>query len=51
MGARMNIQIGREAPDFTAEAYYQGDVRKISRSDYTGMWVLLFFYPADFSTV
>ena len=47
----MNIRIGREAPDFTTEAYYQGEVKKIRRSDYSGQWVLLFFYPADFSSV
>jgi len=47
----MSIQIDKHAPDFQAEAYDQGRVRKIRLSDYLGMWVLLFFYPADFSRV
>lgn len=50
-GAAMSVQIEKEAPDFEAEAYDQGRVRKIRLSDYRGRWVLLFFYPADFSIV
>lgn len=39
------------APPFTAEAWFQYDFRKISLSDYKGKYVLLFFYPLDFTFV
>jgi peroxiredoxin (alkyl hydroperoxide reductase subunit C) len=39
------------APDFNAEAFVDEDVKKISLSDYRGKWVVLFFYPADFTFV
>ncbi len=47
----MIVQIGRSAPDFSAEAYHQGNIRMIHLSDYRGKWVVLFFYPADFTFV
>jgi peroxiredoxin (alkyl hydroperoxide reductase subunit C) len=47
----MGIQIGDKAPDFKAEAYYQGATREIGLSQYQGQWVVLFFYPADFTFV
>lgn len=45
------VEINKEAPEFSAEAYYQGEFKKISLSDYKGKWVILFFYPADFTFV
>lgn len=39
------------APDFTEDAFVKGEVKKISLSDYKGKWVVLFFYPADFTFV
>lgn len=38
------------APEFTAMAYYKG-LKKISLSDYAGKYVVLFFYPLDFTFV
>jgi peroxiredoxin (alkyl hydroperoxide reductase subunit C) len=44
--------IGQPAPLFTAKAVYDGgDVRELSLSDFKGKWVILFFYPADFTFV
>jgi len=44
--------IGQPAPQFTAEAVVNGgDFKKISLSDYKGKWVVLFFYPLDFTFV
>ncbi len=43
--------INKEAPAFTAEAYVNDDIKKISLEDYKGKWVVLFFYPADFTFV
>ncbi len=43
--------VGREAPDFTAKAYHQGKAAEVKLSDYRGKWVVLCFYPADFTCV
>ena len=47
----MGIQIGDKAPDFKAEAYYRGTTREIQLSYYREQWVVLLFYPADFTYV
>lgn len=49
-----NIQIarvGQPAPDFTTTAYMGGDFPTIKLSDYRGKWVVLYFYPGDFTFV
>jgi peroxiredoxin (alkyl hydroperoxide reductase subunit C) len=48
---KMGIQVGREAPDFTANAYHGGTAKEIRLSDFRGKWVMLCFYPADFTCV
>ncbi len=48
---QQHLEIGALAPSFTAEALIQNDVKKINLSDYKGKWVVLFFYPADFTFV
>lgn len=45
------IKINEQAPDFKEDAYVNGDVKKVSLKDYRGKWVILFFYPADFTFV
>ena len=46
------LAIGHPAPNFTAKAYYQGKIdHEITLSNYRGKWVLLFFYPLDFTFV
>jgi AhpC/TSA family len=45
------IQVGRKAPDFIAPAYQKGKFVNIKLSDYLGKWVLLCFYPGDFTFV
>ena len=47
----MAIQVGQKAPDFTAPAYYKGTFTTVKLSDYAGKWVLLCFYPGDFTFV
>jgi peroxiredoxin (alkyl hydroperoxide reductase subunit C) len=44
-------KVGRPAPDFEATAYYQGGYENIRLSDYRGQWVVLCFYPGDFTFV
>lgn len=46
------LQVGQKAPDFEMEAVIgKGDFTKVSLSDYKGKWVVLFFYPLDFTFV
>ena len=47
----MTARVGQKAPDFTAPSYYQGGFGPVKLSDYTGKWVLLCFYPGDFTFV
>ncbi len=43
--------INKPAPTFTADAYHDAKIKKISLTDYKGKWVVLVFYPADFTFV
>lgn len=45
------IQVGKKAPDFAAPAYHQGKFGSVKLSEYLGKWVLLCFYPGDFTFV
>lgn len=45
------LKVGKPAPDFTAPAYYQGKFVNVNLSEYKGKWVLLCFYPGDFTFV
>ena len=45
------IMVGRKAPDFVAPAYHAGGFEEFKLSDLMGKWVLLCFYPGDFTFV
>ena len=45
------IMVGKPAPDFTAPAYHKGKFVNVKLSDYLGKWVVLCFYPGDFTFV
>ena len=45
------VQVGRKAPDFTAPGYQKGKFISIKLSEYLGKWVVLCFYPGDFTFV
>lgn len=45
------IKVGGKAPDFSAPAYHQGKFVNVKLSDYLGKWVILCFYPGDFTFV
>ncbi len=45
------MKIGQEAPNFETEAFHNNKVEKIKLADYKGKWVVLFFYPADFTFI
>jgi len=48
---KMSVQVGKKAPDFQAPAFQEGIMKQIKLSDYLGKWVLLCFYPGDFTFV
>jgi len=47
------VLVGKQAPEFTAQAVINGGefVSEFSLSDYKGKYVILFFYPKDFTFV
>ncbi len=47
----MCLRPGMKAPEFEVQAYVKGEVKNIKLSDYQGQWVVLCFYPADFTFV
>lgn len=48
---RMTAKVGQKAPDFTAPAFFKGGFTTVKLSDYAGKWILLCFYPGDFTFV
>jgi peroxiredoxin (alkyl hydroperoxide reductase subunit C) len=46
-----NVMVGRKAPDFISPAYHKGKFTQVKLSDYLGKWVVLCFYPGDFTFV
>ena len=49
--ASMTARVGQKAPDFNAPAYYRGSFTNVQLSDSFGKWILLCFYPGDFTFV
>ncbi len=45
------IKVGKPAPDFTAAGFFKGKFANFNLSEYKGKWVLLCFYPGDFTFV
>ncbi|HTS03373.1 MAG TPA: peroxiredoxin [Thermoanaerobaculia bacterium] len=43
--------VGRQAPEFALEGVLNGRFATYRLSDYKGKWVVLFFYPLDFTFV
>jgi len=49
--AKMNVMVGKLAPDFEAAAYHEGGFKNVKLSDFRGKWTFLCFYPGDFTFV
>ena len=47
----MGVMVGKPAPDFEAIAFHQGAFKNIKLSSFKGQWVVLCFYPGDFTFV
>jgi hypothetical protein len=48
---KMMAKVGKPAPDFEASAFVEGGFKNVKLSDYKGKWVVLCFYPGDFTFV
>lgn len=45
-------KVGQPTPVFEdLQSYHKGEYRKVSLSDYKGKWLVLFFYPRDFTFI
>jgi hypothetical protein len=48
----VQARVGKEAPDFEANAFVAGaGFKPVNLSDYKGKWIVLCFYPGDFTFV
>lgn len=45
------LEINSPAPKFEAKAFQNDEIKTVKLSDYKGKWVVLFFYPADFTFI
>src|SRR3989339_209825 len=43
--------VGNKAPEFVAQALVNGEFKQLSLSDMKSKWLVLFFYPLDFTFV
>jgi len=50
-GTFMTARVGKPAPEFQTKAYVQGEIKVVSILDYREKWVMLYFYPGDFTFV
>ena len=49
----MTVRVGQPAPEVAAEAYVRGEARprRVAPETFRGRWLVLFFYPRDFSRI
>jgi peroxiredoxin (alkyl hydroperoxide reductase subunit C) len=45
------VQVGQKAPEFALEGVLDNEFVEVKLSDFAGKWVVLFFYPLDFTFV
>jgi len=43
--------INSQAPEFSVQAYHNGEFKTVTHKDLAGKWSVFFFYPADFTFV
>lgn len=47
----LQARVGKPAPDFELSAFFGGGFKNIRLSDYKGKWIVVCFYPGDFTFV
>lgn len=45
------VKVGHPVPDYEFEVFQKDEAKKVKISDFKGSWLVLFFYPADFTFV
>jgi AhpC/TSA family len=50
-GKAMQARVGSEAPDFEATAFVGDGFANVRLSEHRGKWIVLCFYPGDFTFV
>lgn len=45
------VKVGKLAPEFKAEALVKEDFKEVALHDYAGKWVVLYFWPLDFTFI
>jgi len=45
------VELGKKAPEFSLKGLLQGKISDYSLEAHKGMWLVLFFYPADFTFI
>lgn len=48
---KVQARVGKPAPDFELAALVGGGFKNIKLSDYKGKWIVICFYPGDFTFV
>lgn len=49
--APLGSEVGSTAPSFVLDAVVNQEFKRVSLNDFPGKWVVLFFYPGDFTFV
>jgi len=47
----VQARVGRPAPDFELSAFHEGGFKNVKLSDHKGKWIVICFYPGDFTFV
>jgi len=45
------VEVGKKAPAFDLQGFHKGEFSEFGLDDFKGKWVVLFFYPGDFTFV
>ncbi|OGB74538.1 thioredoxin peroxidase [candidate division Kazan bacterium RBG_13_50_9] len=45
------VRVGSKAPEFALEGIFRDKIKRYQRRDFKGKWLVLFFYPLDFTFV
>lgn len=51
MEEKSMVQVGKPAPNFELAGYHKGEFKQFALSEFKGKWVLVCFYPGDFTFV
>lgn len=47
----LQARVGKPAPDFELSAFFDGGFKNVRLSDHKGKWIVICFYPGDFTFV